>query len=147
MSGVWLAPAGVAPLVGAVLLVAWLLPKSVWDPYTLGKRPARKKGPGVSDEEVRRVSEALDAVERIEDPEARVRAMSKAMADQVKRQPRWKEERRTLVLALRAEGLSYRKIAERVGTSLGTVQDILRGHSGSWRDRPKKSKPDEESST
>ncbi|MFD9569967.1 helix-turn-helix domain-containing protein [Streptomyces sp. NPDC059982] len=91
----------------------------------------------MSDEEVRRVSEALDAVERIEDPEARVRAMSKAMAEQVKRTAVWKEQRRALVLQLRAEEVSLRKIAERVGTSLGTVQDILRGHSGSWSSRPK----------
>ena len=91
----------------------------------------------MSDEEVRQVSEALNAVERIADPEARVRAMSKAMADQVKRNPKWKEQRSEVVHALRDEGVSLRKIAERVGTSLGTVQDILRGHSGSWKDRPK----------
>lgn len=92
----------------------------------------------MSEEEVRRVSQALDAVEQIEDPEERVRAMSQAMADQVKRTPRWKQERSDLVFALRAEGVSLRKIAARVGTSLGTVQDILRGHSGSWSNRPKK---------
>ncbi|MEU1673382.1 hypothetical protein ABZ752_15295 [Streptomyces roseifaciens] len=92
----------------------------------------------MSDEEVRRVSEALDEVERIADPEARVQAMSKVMADQVKRNVRWKDERSRMVFELRGEGVSLRKIAARVGTSLGTVQDILRGHSGSWKDRPKK---------
>lgn len=91
----------------------------------------------MTQEEVRRVSEALDGVEQIADPEERVRAMSKVMADQVKRNQKWQKERREMVVALRAEGVSYRKIAERVGTSLGTVQDILRGHSGSWKDRPK----------
>lgn len=91
----------------------------------------------MSDEEVRRVSEALDAVERIADPEARVRAMSQAMAEQVKRTAAWKEERRALVVQLREDKVSLRKIADRVGTSLGTVQDILRGHSGSWSARPK----------
>ncbi|MCF3101444.1 sigma-70 family RNA polymerase sigma factor [Streptomyces roseoverticillatus] len=104
------------------------------------------KGSGVSDEEVRRVSEALDEVERIADPEARVQAMSRVMADQVKRNVRWKDERSQMVFKLKSEGLSLRKIADRVGTSLGTVQDILRGHSGSWKDRPKKkatSGPDE----
>ncbi|MFI8360735.1 helix-turn-helix domain-containing protein [Streptomyces sp. NPDC085612] len=83
------------------------------------------------------MSEALDAVERIPDPEARVRAMSQAMAEQVKRTAAWKEERKALVFQLREEKVSLRKIAERVGTSLGTVQDILRGHSGSWGSRPK----------
>jgi DNA-binding NarL/FixJ family response regulator len=96
----------------------------------------------VSDEEVRQVSEALDAVEQITDPEARVRAMSKAMADQVRRTPEWKKARSEVVHALRAEGVSIRKIADRVGTSPGTVQDILRGHSGSWRDRPKRESSD-----
>ncbi|MFB6809432.1 helix-turn-helix domain-containing protein [Streptomyces sp. NPDC056387] len=91
----------------------------------------------MSDEEVQRVSEALDAVEQISDPEERVRAMSQAMAEQVRRTPAWKEERKALVFQLREEKVSLRKIAERVGTSLGTVQDILRGHSGSWGNRPK----------
>ncbi|MFD7101910.1 helix-turn-helix domain-containing protein [Streptomyces celluloflavus] len=95
----------------------------------------------MSDEEVRQVSEALDAVERIADPEARVRAMSKVMADQVKRNPAWKAERRRLVMDLKEEGVSLRKIAARVGTSPSTVQDILRGHSGSWSSRPKANPP------
>lgn len=102
----------------------------------------KSEGPGVSDEEVRRVSDALDAVERIEDPEARVRAMSKAMADQVKRQAEWKRQRRELVLRLRGERVSYRQIAARLGMSLGTVQDIVSGHSGSWKDRPRKGTDD-----
>ncbi|MFE5996746.1 hypothetical protein ACFQ6C_07610 [Streptomyces sp. NPDC056454] len=89
------------------------------------------------DEEVRQVADALDAVEQIADPEARVQAMSRVMAAQVKRNAKWKQERDGLVHALRDEGVSLRKIAARVGTSLGTVQDILRGHSGSWGDRPK----------
>lgn len=96
----------------------------------------------MSDEEVRRVTEALDAVERIADPEARARAMSQAMAEQVKRNPEWKKARSEVVFALREEGVSIRKIAVRVGTSAGTVQDILRGHSGSWRDRPKPPAPE-----
>lgn len=92
----------------------------------------------MGNEEVQRVSEALDDVEQIADPEARVQAMSKVMADQVKRNRVWQKERREMVLALKAEGISIRRIASRVGTSASTVQDILRGHSGSWSDRPKK---------
>ncbi|MFJ9214252.1 helix-turn-helix domain-containing protein [Streptomyces sp. NPDC102264] len=92
----------------------------------------------MSDEEVRRVSEALDAIERIADPEERVFAMSQAMAAQVKRTPQWKEERRKLVLKLKSEDVSIRKIAARVGTSPSTVQDILRGYSGSGTHRPRK---------
>ncbi|MEU9760265.1 helix-turn-helix domain-containing protein [Streptomyces sp. NPDC047987] len=92
----------------------------------------------MSDKEVRQVSQALDAVEQIADLEARVRAKSQVMAEQVKRNKTWQKERRDLVFDLKAEGLSYRKIAERVGTSLATVQDILRGYSGSGSHRPRK---------
>ncbi|MFJ9029788.1 helix-turn-helix domain-containing protein [Streptomyces sp. NPDC102274] len=92
----------------------------------------------MSNEEVRRVSEALDAIERIADPEERVHAMSQAMAAQVKRTAKWKEERRELVLKLKAEDVSIRKIAARIGTSPSTVQDILRGYSGSGTHRPRK---------
>lgn len=97
----------------------------------------------MGEEEVRRVSDALDEVERITDPEARVRAMSQVMAEQVKRNPKWTEERREMVFSLRAQGVSYRKIAARVGTSLATVQDILRGYTGSGKHRPRKADGDE----
>lgn len=92
----------------------------------------------MDEEEVQRVSDALDAIERIEDPEARVRAMSKAMAQQVERQRAWKEQRRDVVQRLRGEGVTYRGIADRLGMSLATVQDILRGYSGSGTHRPRK---------
>jgi DNA-binding NarL/FixJ family response regulator len=97
----------------------------------------------VSDEEVRRVAEALDEVEQIADLEERVRAKSQVMAEQVKRNKTWQQERRDLVFDLRGQGVSFRKIAERVGTSLATVQDILRGYSGSGTHRPR-AKHDEE---
>lgn len=92
----------------------------------------------MSDEEVRQVSEALDAIERIEDREERVRAMSLTMAAQVERNKTWVKERRALVMELRDAGESVRKIAARVGTSPSTVQDILRGYSGSGTHRPRK---------
>jgi predicted transcriptional regulator len=98
----------------------------------------------VSDEEVRRVAEALDEVEQIADLEERVRAKSQVMAEQVKRNKTWQQERRDLVFDLRGQGVSFRKIAERVGTSLATVQDILRGYSGSGTHRPRAKKDDEE---
>lgn len=82
------------------------------------------------------MAEALNAIEDIEDPEARVRAMSQVMADQVKRAPDWKKQRRELVLKLRDEKVSVRQIAVRIGTSPSTVQDIIRGYSGSGSQRP-----------
>lgn len=91
----------------------------------------------MSEEEVRQVSEALDAVERIEDREERVRAMSRTMAAQVARNKEWVKERRALVLELREAEVSVRQIAARVGTSPSTVQDILRGYSGSGTHRPR----------
>lgn len=91
----------------------------------------------MSEEEVRQVSEALDAIERIEDREERVRAMSLTMAAQVARNKEWVKERKALVLELREAEVSVRQIAARVGTSPSTVQDILRGYSGSGTHRPR----------
>lgn len=88
------------------------------------------------DDEVLWVSEALDAVERIPDPEERVRKMSSVMAEQVQRNKEWTKQRRDMVWKLRGENVSIRKIAERVGTSPSTVQDILRGYTGSGSHRP-----------
>ncbi|MGW4028220.1 helix-turn-helix domain-containing protein [Streptomyces sp. NPDC004838] len=93
----------------------------------------------MGDEEVQRVSDALDEVERIADPEARVRVKSRIMADQVQRNRAWARERKELVLRMHHdEGLSYRQIAARLEIKLGTVQDIFRGYTGSGSHRPKK---------
>jgi DNA invertase Pin-like site-specific DNA recombinase len=93
----------------------------------------------VSDEEVRRVSDALDAVERIADRVERVRAQSRVMADQVKRNREWSRERSKLIRELWAdgEGMSYRQIAEHLGIKLSTVQDVFRDYKGSGTARPK----------
>jgi hypothetical protein len=101
-------------------------------------RPTRGAGVSeVGDDEVRRVTEALDALEAIEDPVARARAVSALLKDQRTRNPRLRADRDQTVRALRDKRMSLRTIAEAVGLSLGTVQDILRGHVGTWTDRPK----------
>jgi DNA-directed RNA polymerase specialized sigma24 family protein len=100
--------------------------------------PARRKGLGVSDEEVRRVTDALDAVDRIEDPEERVRARNEVLAEQLKRSRTWQQERRELVLAMRADKITYREIGERLGLAISTVQGIVEGYRGSGKTRPKK---------
>ncbi|MER7972305.1 helix-turn-helix domain-containing protein [Streptomyces sp. NPDC096080] len=87
------------------------------------------------EEEVLWVSEALDAVERIPDTEERVKTMSQVMAEQVRRNADWARQRRELVYKLRGEGVSFRKIAERVGTSPSTVQSILSGFTDSGKHR------------
>lgn len=94
----------------------------------------------MSDEEVRRVSDALDAVERIADRVERVRAQSRVMAEQVQRNREWSAERSDLIRELWAggEGMSYRQIAEHLGVKLSTVQDVFRGYKGSGTARPRK---------
>jgi hypothetical protein len=108
--------------------------------------PANGRGAGVDDEieEVQRVSEALADVDRIADLEERVRARNRVMAIQATRVKDWHAERRDLVLALRAEDppVSIRAIAARLEMSPGVVQDIIRGHTGSWKDRPKSTEED-----
>lgn len=90
--------------------------------------------------------DALDAIEAMDDPVARARAASQLLKDQPQRNARLRAARDEVVLQLRhREGLSLRKIAAQVGVSLGTVQDILRGHTGTWSSRPKKQTPAEES--
>lgn len=99
----------------------------------------------MAEEEVRRVSDALDEIERIADPEARVRAKSRIMADQVRRNREWSKERTDLIRQLwdGGNGLSYRQIADRLGCKLSTVQDVFRGYTGSGTVRPKVAKDPE----
>lgn len=91
-------------------------------------------------EEAQRVIEAMDAVEAIADPEVRAKAIGEVLADQAKRAKKWRDDRRKVVLDLRAQEppVSYRKIAALLGVSLRTVQDIEAGYSGSGKNRPKK---------
>ncbi|MEV8477889.1 helix-turn-helix domain-containing protein [Streptomyces sp. NPDC051173] len=92
---------------------------------------------GQEGEEVQRVFDALDGVEAMSDDVARARAVSRLLKDQPERNSRLKSYRSNVIKKLRAEGMSFRKIAAEVGVSLGTVQDTLRDHSGSWSDRRK----------
>ncbi|MFJ6905585.1 helix-turn-helix domain-containing protein [Streptomyces griseoluteus] len=94
----------------------------------------------MSDEEVRRVSDALDTVEQIPDRVERVRAKSRIMADQVKRNREWSAERSDLIRELWNDGagMSMRAIADHLGIKLSTVQDVFRGYKGSGTARPKK---------
>ncbi|MFJ1995294.1 helix-turn-helix domain-containing protein [Streptomyces asiaticus] len=98
----------------------------------------------MSDEEVRRVSDALNAVEQIADREERVRAQSRIMAEQIRRNKTWSQERSALIREMWADGngLSYRQIADRLQIKLSTVQDVFRGYKGSGTTRPKVEKPE-----
>jgi len=100
----------------------------------------------MSDEEVRRVADALEAVEQIADRVERVRAKSRIMADQVKRNREWSKERGELIRELWDDGagMSYREIADHLDIKLSTVQDVFRGYKGSGTARPKAEKPGDE---
>ncbi|MFV5995400.1 hypothetical protein ACNPQM_23930 [Streptomyces sp. NPDC056231] len=92
--------------------------------------------------------EAVQAVKAIEDPMRKARAISELLKAQTDAEPDLRNERRRIVLDLRAEvpPVSFRKIAVALGVSVGTVQDIVRGHSGPWG-RRKKSTSAEDAST
>ncbi|MFJ8921023.1 helix-turn-helix domain-containing protein [Streptomyces sp. NPDC102415] len=101
---------------------------------------AETEGDGLAErEEVQRVFDALDAVESMEDSLEKAQIISRLLRDQTERTKRLKEYRRRVVLHLRSQKVTYREIAESLGVSIGTVQDIERGYSGSGKNRPKKS--------
>lgn len=102
------------------------------------------KGPGVI-EEVQRVIEAVQAVKAIKDPMRRARAISDLLKAQSVAEPDLRDERRRIILDMRAEEppVSFRKIAAELDVSVGTVQDIVRGHSGPWGRRKKSTSAEE----
>ena len=87
--------------------------------------------------------DAVNAVRAIEDPARRARAISDLLKTQTATEPELRDERREIVLRMREEKISFRKIAAALDVSLGTVQDIVRGHSGPWGSRPKKGETEE----
>lgn len=97
-------------------------------------------------EEVQRVVDAVNAVRAIQDPRRRARAITQLLRTRAEDESDLREERRTLVLQMRADKVTFRDIAKELGVSVGTVQDIVRGHSGPWGRRPKKAAAGEESS-
>lgn len=83
------------------------------------------------------MKEALDAVEQIEDPEARSRARSQITAEVRELSATWAKERGALARQLQEQDVSVRDIAKRLGVSPATVQDLLRGYRGSGQRRPR----------
>lgn len=83
--------------------------------------------------------DAVNALRAIEDPVRRARAISDLLKAQTENEPGLRDERREIVLQMRADNVSFRKIAAALNVSVGTVQDIVRGHSGPWGSRPKTS--------
>ena len=85
------------------------------------------------------MSDALEAVEQIPDRVERVRAKSRIMAEQVRRNKAWAAERVELIRELwdNGKGLSYRQIAAQLDIKLSTVQDAFRTYKGSGSYRPR----------
>ncbi|WP_061443840.1 helix-turn-helix domain-containing protein [Streptomyces sp. CCM_MD2014] len=86
-------------------------------------------------EEVQRVFDALKALKAMEDPQARAHAISEFLREQPGELQELKALRRDYVLARRAEKATRKTIAEEIGVSPSTVQDIELGYSGSGRTR------------
>ncbi|GAA2946240.1 MULTISPECIES: Trp family transcriptional regulator [Streptomyces] len=106
---------------------------------------AEKEPEGQIKKEARRVFDALDAVEAMEDSLEKAQVISNLLRDQTERTKRLKASRQKVVQELRSQKVPYRVIAENLGVSIGTVQDIERGYSGSGKNRPRKQaeeKPD-----
>lgn len=94
-------------------------------------------------EEAQRVFDALAALEQIPDPIERARAAGQVLRDHKQRAPRLRDLQREVVLDLRGQGVSYRKVAAQLGISVGAVQDLERGHTGAWGTKPRtKAKPE-----
>ncbi|MFC8676724.1 helix-turn-helix domain-containing protein [Streptomyces griseorubiginosus] len=89
-------------------------------------------------EEVQRVVDAVEAMRAIEDEVERAKAITDLLRVQGEAEPSLREDRRQTVLRMRADKVPFRKIAATLGVSVGTVQDIVRGHSGPWGSRPRK---------
>lgn len=94
-------------------------------------------------EEAKKVIDALEELEAIQDPVQRAVAASEVLADYKERAPHYREMQRQAIEMLRAEKVSYRKIAAQLKISLGAVQNIERGHGGAWGTKPRTKKADD----
>ncbi|MBV9026362.1 MAG: hypothetical protein JO362_21800 [Streptomycetaceae bacterium] len=90
-------------------------------------------------EEVRRVEDLISALEAVEDPTDRFRRAGELLATWSTQQSRISGIRQQVVVSLRAEGVSYRKIAKTLGVSPVRVQQIEKGETSHKRGkaRPK----------
>ncbi|MFF5019090.1 hypothetical protein [Streptomyces sp. NPDC001165] len=88
-------------------------------------------------EEARRVADALRAIEQMDDPARQARAITEVLKVQQENAPTLKATRKAWVDSQRAAKVPYRVIADTLGCSISTVQDIERGYSGSGKNRPR----------
>ncbi|MFE5628457.1 RNA polymerase subunit sigma-70 [Streptomyces sp. NPDC056543] len=92
-------------------------------------------------EEAQRVFEAIDALEEIADPSERAKALGEVLKALPGRNKALKEARQRAVAELMARpDASLRSVGAELGVSFSTVQDIVKGYSGSGSKRPKAAK-------
>jgi hypothetical protein len=82
------------------------------------------------EEEVRLVLDVVESLEHIEDPAERALRAGGLLAVWPSQHTRLREIRQAAVVALRAQDVSYRKIAKLLGVSLARVQQIEAGERG-----------------
>lgn len=88
--------------------------------------------------------DAIDALEEIADPTERAKALGEVLKALPGRNKKLKEARQAAVRELLArDGASYRTVGAELGISFSTVQDIVKGYSGSGTKRPKAEPPAE----
>ncbi|MFF4403803.1 helix-turn-helix domain-containing protein [Streptomyces sp. NPDC001404] len=93
-------------------------------------------------EEAQRVFDAIDALAEIADPKARAIALGEVLKGLSGHNKRLKEMRQQAVNELLArDGASLRTVGADLGVSFSTVQDIVKGYSGSGSKRPKAAQP------
>lgn len=89
-------------------------------------------------EEAQRVFDAIDALEEIADPSERAKALGEVLKGMPSQNRRLKEARQAAVAELLTrDGASLRSVGAELGISFSTVQDIVKGYSGSGSKRPK----------
>ena len=90
-------------------------------------------------EEAQRVFDAIDALKAIADPTERARALGEVLKALPGRNKELKQARQEAVKELLARpGASLRTVGAELDISFSTVQDIVKGYSGSGKNRPKK---------
>lgn len=90
-------------------------------------------------EEVQRVFDAIDALDAITDPLERAKALGQVLKALPDKNKALKAARQQAVAELMARpDASLRSVGAELGISFSTVQDIMKGYSGSGSKRPKK---------
>lgn len=90
-------------------------------------------------EEAQRVFDAINALKEIADPTERARALGEVLKAMPSQSKSLKEARQAAVGEMLSKPeASLRTVGAELNISFSTVQDIMKGYSGSGSKRPKK---------